>query len=289
MSSGAWKLIVAKKSADEFAKALSSAAEQGLVDAEFVPHLRGDDDAPLLRRYWINPIDHSQMAWIPAGKFFVGPEQRRVQSHGFFLARYPVTNEQFANYLVATGKEGSVHVPQDEAQRPVTHVSYFDAWDYCRWAHLMLPSEWLWEKAARGVDARTYPWGEHLPFQRQWTRAGIKIMDRRAQVRETATCTVDKFAEVRTPFGCEQLLGNVSEWCEPDDELLDEEGVPLARQLLPGTVPLEQAAVRGSCFKRRSVSRMASSRRRRLAATRQNDWVGFRPAFYPPAHRVVRN
>ena len=299
-----WRILTEIESADDFAESLRFAVERGFVDAEFAPQLLGDDYATAPNRYWVNPIDGSEMVWIPPGPFLIGDEQRRVDAHGFFLARYPITNSQFDRYLADIRPESSSEVeelvrdfrrltrPPDQARHPVTHVSYVDALGYCRWAGMMLPSEWLWEKAARGTDARTYPWGEQRPYFTVWTREGGTNTRRLAQIRDTTTCTVDKFAEVRSPYGCQQLAGNIGEWCVPDDEFWESCGansrkVTTVPQLMPAD-NLVQAAVRGSCYKRRSLSRMASSHRRRLSVTRRNDWVGFRPAYYPPMHRVVR-
>jgi serine/threonine-protein kinase len=298
----AWRILTAIEASDEFAEALNFAVRQGFVDADFAPQLLGDPDATAPNRYWVNPIDGSEMVWIPPGPFMIGQEQRRVDAHGFFLARYPITNAQFDRYLAAyrdpqveemLRTRGILNQPPDRARHPVTQVSYLDALGYCHWAGMTLPSEWLWEKAARGTDARTYPWGEQTPYSIEWSRQGNRMIEttkRLAQIRESDTCPVDKFAEIRSPYGCEQLAGNVSEWCEPDDEFFWMTGETTVPQRMPArTSDLEQAAVRGSCFKRRSLSRMASSHRRRLSVTRRNDWVGFRPAFYPPLHRVVRS
>ena len=303
----AWRILATIEAADEFAEALKFAVRQGFVDAEFVPQLLGDPGSAAPKRYWVNPIDGSEMVWIPPGPFMIGEEQRRVDAHGFFLARYPITYAQFDRYLAAMRleKEKNSHVEDllrtrgglnhapDRARYPVTQVSYLDSLSYCRWAGMTLPSEWLWEKAARGTDARTYPWGEQKPYYTEWTWEGKRMIStnkRLAQIREIATCPVDKFADIRSPYGCEQLAGNVSEWCEPDDDFFWMTAETIVPQRMPAAnSDLHQAAVRGSCYKRRSLGRMASSHRRRLSVNRRNDWVGFRPAFYPPIHRVVQS
>lgn len=297
-----WQILAALQAADEFAVALDFAVLQGWVDADFAPHLRGDPSAPAPTRYWISPVDGLEMVWIPAGPFLLGGEQRRVESQGFFLARHPVTNSQFDTCVTANTlgerdsaagdlvrDHASFQYPPAAAQHPVTGVSYLDALAYCAWAGLTLPSEWLWEKAARGLDGRTYPWGEHLPYALEGYGRAQRTAKRLAQIRETGTCAVEQFAAVRSPFGCEQLVGNVSEWCVIDEELVQSTGKVTVPQLVPdGNTRSGLAAVRGSSFKRRSLSRMASSHRRRLSVTRRNTWVGFRPAFYPPANRIVR-
>src|SRR5262249_39692480 len=63
---------------------------------------------------WVNPVDGSEMVWVPPGPFWVGPEKgRSAESKGFSLARHPVTNEQFRRFVEATGYEP----PEDDELR----------------------------------------------------------------------------------------------------------------------------------------------------------------------------
>ena len=90
------------------------------------------------------------------------------------------------------------------------------------------------------------------------------------------------YPRTRTPYGCEDLIGNVSEWCWFQDST--EERKPSAEIVLsdPAAIhPSDKMAVRGSSYLRRFASRMAAWHRRRLGVSRRNRWVGFRPAFYP--------
>src|SRR5262249_52705776 len=126
---------------------------------------------------WINPIDESEMIWIPPGPFVVGKDRRRAECKGFSLGRFPVTNAQFLRFIEETNYvphdpdlflthwNGSRKLTKAMAECPVIHVSYIDALHYCKWAGLTLPTEWLWEKAARGPDGRDYPWGDDLPYR----------------------------------------------------------------------------------------------------------------------------
>jgi serine/threonine-protein kinase len=283
----AWPHISRAYGNSDLPMVLDFALEYGLVQS-------CEDAWPMARRtgeaqhcLWINPADDSEMVWIPAGPFFVGPLKRKkqAQSKGFSLARHPVTNQQFAKFLEETGYTPppehpepelflshwtSGEIPKRKEQHPVVWVSYFDALAYCEWAGLTLPTEWLWEKAARGPDGRPFPWGDAFPFPL-------------ANVRSRSTCAVGSFPRTRTAYGCEDMVGNVSEWCqmiEGDDYGHIPEKRPEVEVPVDGSAVY--AAVRGSCFLRRNRNRMPAWHRRRLSVARRNQWVGFRPACFLP-------
>lgn len=289
-----WQLIGQAYGNDDLPVVLDFALEHGLVNScedAWQGARRGQTT-----RYpvWVNPVDESEMIWIPAGPFFVGPRARKqmADSKGFSLARHPVTNGQFAKFLWESGYvPPSGHpdpnrflshwnggtVPKQLERHPAVWVSYLDALAYCDWAGLTLPTEWLWEKAARGPDGPPFPWGDRSPIPGYRERPSL------ANVRSSSTCPVGSFPRTRTAYGCEDMLGNVSEWCRTIGE--DDFGqLPQKRpdtQVPKGRTPV-YAAVRGSCFLRSSPLRMPVWHRRRLSVTRRNQWVGFRPACFLP-------
>lgn len=118
---------------------------------------------------------------IPEGAFWMGREdgapderpRRQVWVDRFEIARHPVTNAAYAEFLAATGRAAPSFwsEPRFAAPRqPVVGVSWFDAGAYCEWLHIRaarlhrLPTEAEWEKAARGgLASARYPWGDGAP------------------------------------------------------------------------------------------------------------------------------
>jgi formylglycine-generating enzyme required for sulfatase activity len=189
--------------------------EHGLAARGDADRLLLERDAARRRALWINPTDQSAMIWIHGGGFLQGRERRRVHLPGASVARDPVTNQQYAAFLEATGYDPAGGVmerflehwgdaralPAALADHPVVWVSLDDARAYARWAGLALPSPLLWEKAARGVDGRVWPWGEQ-PSPRAL-----------AHVQASGTAPVGSYPQTRSAWGCRDMVGNVAELC----------------------------------------------------------------------------
>jgi formylglycine-generating enzyme required for sulfatase activity len=143
---------------------------------------------------------------IPEGVFVMGEGQgaHEVELSAYEIGKYPVTVEEFARYVEDGGAGPEDWDKQVEyPNRPVVGVSWREAVVYCQWRGVRLPTDAEWERAARGVEGRVYPWGSEEPDPS------------RANYRETnvgAPTPVGLFPRGATPEGICDLAGNVYEW-----------------------------------------------------------------------------
>jgi formylglycine-generating enzyme required for sulfatase activity len=165
--------------------------------------------------------DMSEMCEIPAGPFLYGDFKKTKVIPTFSIGRYPVTNRAYAIFLHANPDYPVPFVRQSWARLynwnphtrlyqkgmgnfPVVLVSYQDARAYCTWAGLRLPTQIEWEKAARGVDGRLYPWGDTFDCIRANTRESL--------IGQSTPVTF--YLECESPYHVVDMSGNVWEWTE---------------------------------------------------------------------------
>ncbi len=194
-----------------------------------------------------------EMVRVPAGELAMGSDHGEnaerpvhdVRISEFFIDHNEVTNRDFESFVVATGHRTDAEMSgrgwhwdgrwyevehadwrhprgpatsiQELDQHPVVQVSWNDATAYCEWRGKRLPTEAEWERAARGADGRIYAWGDQPPDQGGTVRAssGSEVCcaaDEHDGYRYTAP--VGSFPTGASPFGVEDMTGNVWEWVE---------------------------------------------------------------------------
>jgi formylglycine-generating enzyme required for sulfatase activity len=160
------------------------------------------------------------MIEIPAGPFTMGSDEgdpedapaHDVDLPALEIDKFEVTNADFAVFANKTGyvtfaeKQG-LGTWRDEwgtgkDNHPVAMVTWDDAQAYCEWLGKRLPTEAEWEKAARGDDGRSFPWGN------EWDPNKANVKERGLR----GTAAVGSFGDGASPYGVEDMVGNVWEW-----------------------------------------------------------------------------
>ena len=182
---------------------------------------------------------------VPAGAFVRGSTAelqdttpvKTIEMSAFCVDRLERTNSQFIGVLeesVAAGRpnrsvdgamlydfedtdddvpegitwdDGPVLVEGLE-DHPVVEVYWGSSKAYCSWVGMSLPTEAQWEKAARGSDERTYPWGEDAP---SCDLANLRP-DRSGEPCWDHTLPVGSFPLGASPYGALDMSGNIAEW-----------------------------------------------------------------------------
>jgi WD40 repeat protein len=180
--------------------------------------------------------DGRPMVFVPAGPFLMGASaddpdadpdekpQHELSLEAFWIDQYEVTHADYAACVQA----GSCTVPSaldtngfpydfaaEIHDAPVINVSWDQASAYCAWAGKTLPTEAQWEKAARGTDARIYPWGKDADaFGKAWFCSNCIYDPDYPDVRDdfSRPAAVGSFPEGVSPYGAFDMAGNVWEW-----------------------------------------------------------------------------
>jgi len=201
----------------EKSKKIQAKAKQTIVKKKDVPAIIKVDFSAFET---INGADGREMVLIPSGSFTMGSgdsgdfdeqPERVIYLDAYYIDKFEVTNADYARFAKML-KRPSPMIPVFEEDvnllkgdlQPVVGVSWEDAVDYCSWARNRLPTEAEWEKAARGEDGRTWPWGETFEVSYANSRGG--------EDGYKYSAPVGSFENGRSPYGLYDMAGNVSEW-----------------------------------------------------------------------------
>jgi formylglycine-generating enzyme required for sulfatase activity len=283
--------LVGEAVADAWPGGVTPACKEAVVQI-LVPTLRHDYAEPTLRAAAGRALARlgdprpgvglrldglPDIAWcdVSAGPFLMGSDkakdqraydrelpQHKVTLPAYRISKYPVTNAQYAAFVVAGGYEerhywtatgwrwkGNRTGPKkyggvyDLSNHPVVMVTWYEAVAFCHWLterlretgkvglgeEVRLPSEAEWEKAARGPEGRVYSWGDDTdPNRAHYGETGIGT-----------TSAVGCFSGGASPYGVEDMSGNVWEWCRTkwqesyrdyrDDNELEDEATRVLR------------------------------------------------------------
>jgi formylglycine-generating enzyme required for sulfatase activity len=160
---------------------------------------------------------------------------------------------------------------EDQMDYPVVQVSWNDAQAYTKWAGKRLPTEAEWEKAARGIDGRKWPWGNEFDLCEEITAY--------ANINSDSPLPVGCFPVDISPYGVYNLTGNVQEWAAdwyaPDYYTYTPQKNPKG----PDTGSFR--VLRGGSWKDVKCHHVLSANRAYQSPDYSSNFVGFRCAWNP--------
>ncbi len=178
--------------------------------------------------------------------------QHQVYLSAYEISRYEITNAQYRAFVAAmnrptprghNGEETWADETLNGDTQPIVGVTWFDAQAFAEWIGGSLPTEAQWERAARGTEARMYPWGNTPPKARQHANFAR---------RYNRPMPIGQFPKGRSPEGIADLAGNVWEWCldeyDPTIYQRNWKGVPHDRFNLRFRDVLRSRVIRGGAW-----------------------------------------
>ncbi len=159
-----------------------------------------------------------ELVYVPPGEFFMGainggqqekPLHMHLAPRGYYIGRTEVTRRQYGSFCRLANRTQPTPERPITDMHPMNFVSWYDATAFCEWSGVELPTEVEWEHAARGDDARQWPWGD------EWPSHAANVLDVSDANTPTTSYTmpVGSFPNDVAPCGAVDMSGNVAEWC----------------------------------------------------------------------------
>ncbi|HMQ51758.1 MAG TPA: SUMF1/EgtB/PvdO family nonheme iron enzyme [Anaerolineae bacterium] len=239
--------------------------------------------------------DGKVMVWVAAGDFLMGSlasdleaDEDEKPQHTVYLADYwidqtEVTNAEYQRCVERGGctRNRAVKGLFTGLTAPVVGVRWEQAAAYCAWAGGRLPTEAEWEKAARGIDGRRFPWGNEFDGSRLNYCDANCIADWRDFQGDDGfryTAPVGSYPAGASPYGALDMSGNVWEWTAT---WYDAQSYATATYHNPtGPEHGVQRVIRGGSWLYRGQS-LRAARRHKDVPTSHYDNIGFRCAGSP--------
>ncbi len=221
------------------------------------------------------------MILIPAGEFIMGSDEggrnerpvRSVFLDAYEISQFEITQSEYGEFVKATRHRSplSRYVKNierfNDANQPVVYVNWLDAEAFCKWRGQRLPTEAEWEKAAKGTENTTWPWGEEP------TPVYANFLGK--DDGSPYTMFVGSFKKDQSPYQVHDMAGNVQEWVSDWYDPLYYETGPTKNPKGPDTG--EMKTLRGGSWNDSYLSGRASARINMVPDYRDTT-VGFRCA-----------
>ena len=167
---------------------------------------------------------------IPAGTFKMGSDDdlpneapmHEIHLDAYYIGKTEVTNAEYYPFWLETGGTDSEHTPisygeafgtwpeisKTKPNFPVVGISWDSAVAYAAWRGMRLPTEAEWEKAARGTDAKRWPWGDTFTQRIKGATVHANVWKQSGSHLQP----VGTFPTGASPYGAYDMAGNVWEW-----------------------------------------------------------------------------